>query len=199
MGFTRSFLKSIGLSEEQITAVVEEHNAVVDALKQQRDGYKADAEKLPEVQKQLDELKSGDDYKAKYEEEHNAFEKYKADVKAEAELGNLKEAYRKLLAEENISDKRHDAIIRLTDFGKMKLDKDGNLANADELRKAIRDEWSDYIVTTRTEHEKVATPPKGQASKLTREDIFKRDEHGHYVLTTEERQKAIAENPQAFQ
>lgn len=199
MSFSRSFLKASGLSDEQITAVMEEHNAVVDALKQQRDGYKADAEKLSDVQKQLDDLKGGEDYQAKYDAEHKAFEDYKEQVKAEAELGSKKDAYRKLLAEEKISDKRYDAVIRLTDFGKMKLDKDGNLANADELRKAIRDEWGEYIVTTRTEHENVATPPKGQGNgMLSRDDIFKRDENGRYVHTTEERQKLIAENPQAF-
>ncbi len=199
MSFSRSFLKASGLTDEQITAVMEEHTAVVDALKQQRDGYKADAEKLADVQKQLDDLKGGEDYQAKYEQEHKAFEDYKAGVKAEAQLNDVKAAYRKLLTEEKISDKRLDAVIRLTDFSKMKLNDDGSLANADELRKAIRDEWNEYIVTTRTEHENVATPPVGQGSKLSREDIFKRDEHGRYVLSTEERQKAIAENPQAFQ
>lgn len=199
MAFTRSFLKASGLTDEQITAVMEEHNAVTDALKQQRDGFKADSEKLSEVQKELDDLKGGENYQAKYDQEHKAFEDYKAQVKAEAELASVKEAYRKLLADEKVSDKHMNAVIRLTDFSGMKLDKDGNLAGADELRKNIRDEWSEYITTTRTEHERVATPPTGQGSKLSRDDIFKRDEHGRYLYSTEERQKLIAQNPQAFQ
>ena len=199
MSFTRSFLKASGLTDEQITAVMEEHSAVVEALKQQRDNFKADAEKLPEVQRQLDEMKGGEDYKAKYDGLQKEFDGYKAQVKAEAELNAKKDAYRKMLAEEKVSDKRIGAVLRLTDFDKMKLGADGALADPDKLREAIRTEWADYIVTTRVEHEQVATPPTGQSGgKLTRDDIFKRDEHGRYVHTTEERQKMIQENPQAF-
>ena len=198
MSFTRSFLKSAGLTDDQITAVMDAHADVVEALKQQRDGYKADAEKLPQVQKQLDDL-GGVDYKAKYETLVKTHDDYKAKVKADAERAEVQAAYRKLLADEKISEKRLDAVIRLTDFTGMKLNSDGTLADADKLREGIRNDWSDYIVTEKTLHENVATPPVNQGgSKMTRDDIFKRDEHGRYVLTTEERQKAIAENPQAF-
>lgn len=198
MSFSRSFLKASGLTDEQITAVMEEHNNVVDALKQQRDGYKAEAEKVPALQQELDSLKT-DDFKGKYAQEHKDFEAYKAKVKADADLAATKDAYRKLLLDEKISDKRVDAVLRLTDFSKMKLGADGALEGADELRKGIRDEWGDYIATQRTERENVATPPTGQpGGKLTRADIFQRDDHGRYVHPTEERQKLIAENPQAF-
>lgn len=199
MSFTRSFLKATGLTDEQITAVMDSHAEVVDALKSQRDGYKADAEKLPEVQKQLDALKGAEEYKAKYEKEHDSFEKYKAKILADAESAKVRDAYRKLLTDEKVSEKRLDAVLRLTDFSGMKLAEDGTLEDADKLRKGIRDEWSDYIVTEKTIRENVATPPVNQGGgKITRDDIFKRDEHGRYVLSTEERQKAIAENPQAF-
>lgn len=199
MAFTRTFLKTMSLTDEQISAIMEEHVSVTDALKKQRDEYKADADKLPGIQKQLDELKSGEDYQNKYEAEHKAFEDYKAQVKADAEAARVKDAYRALLKDEKISEKRLDAVMRLTDFSKMKLDKEGNLENADRLRDEIKSEWSDYITSTRTERENVATPPGSTGNaKMTKEDIYKRDEHGRYVLTTEERQKAIAENPQAF-
>lgn len=181
MAFTRKFLETMNLTDAQIGAIMEE------------------ADKLQNVQKQLDDL-GGVDYKAKYESEHKALEDYKAQVRADADLEKKKAAYRKLLTEENISEKRLGAVIRLTDFSGMKLDKDGNLDGADKLRESIKTEWSDYITTTRTEREQVATPPSGAGNaKLTREDIFKRDEHGRYVLSTEERQKAIMKNPQAFQ
>lgn len=199
MSFTRSFLKATGLSDEQIQAVMEEHNLVTEALKQQRDGFKADAEKLPEVQRKLDELKGIEDYKAKFEKEHNAFEKFKADVQAEADLSKVKEAYKSILSDEKISPRWVDPIIRMEDFSSMKLDETGNLADADKLRQMVREKYPEYIATERTEHEKIATPPEVKGSaKLTRDDIFRRDERGHYVLSTEERQKAIAENPQAF-
>lgn len=199
MSFTRSFLKATGLTDEQISAVMDAHSEVVDALKSQRDGYKADAEKLPEIQQQLDALKGAEEYKGKYEKEHESFERYKAKVQADAEAAKVQAAYRKLLTDEKVSEKRLDAVIRLTDFSGMKLKEDGTLEDADKLRKGIRDDWGDYIVTEKTIRENVATPLLNQGGgKMTRDDIFKRDDHGRYVLSTEERQKAIAENPQAF-
>jgi hypothetical protein len=198
MAFTRSFLKALGLSDEQVTAAIDEHVAVTDALKKQRDEYKAQAEKLPELQKQIDAAASGEDYKAKYEEAQKALDDFKAETARKETQAKLEAAYRKLLSEEKISAKRVDAVIRLTDFTGMKLDKDGNLQNADALREQIKTDWSDYITETHERGANVETPPQGKKSAMTREEIFKRDDHGRYVLSTEERQKAIAENPQAF-
>ena len=154
MSFSRAFLKANGLSEDQITSVMDEHTAVVEALKQQRDGYKADADKLATLQANLDAanneintLKSGDDFKAKYEQEHNAYEAYKAEVKKNAEMERLKAAYRKLLVDEKISEKRLDAVIRLTDFSTMSLDEEGNLNDLPALKEAIGKEWGEYKVT----------------------------------------------------
>lgn len=198
MAFTRNFLRSAGLTDEQISAIIEEHTAVTDALKQQRDQYKAEADKLPDIQRQLDEAKSGEDYKAKYDQEHAAYEAYKAQVAKDAEGAKIKSAYRKLLADAGISEKRLDAVMRLVDFSGMKLGKDGKLEDTDKLKDAIKADWGDYITTVEERGVKVATPPEISKKTLTREDIYKRDEHGRYVMSTEERQKAIAENPQAF-
>ena len=57
MALTRNFLKSMGLNDEQISAVIESHAETVDALKEQRDAYKDDAEKLAAVTKERDSLK----------------------------------------------------------------------------------------------------------------------------------------------
>ena len=166
MGFSRSFLKSAGLTDDQISAVMEEHNSVVAALSKQRDDfkadaekYKADADKLPDVQKELDTLKGGEDYKAKYEKEHTDFEAYKTQVAKDAEDAKIRAAYRKLLSEEKISEKRLDSIIKVTDFSGMKLDKDGNLENDKALRESIGKDWADFKVTQRERGPQVNTPP----------------------------------------
>ena len=66
MALTRSMLKGMNLTEEQVGAIIDAHKETVDALKEQRDNYKADAEKLADVQKELDDIKNGEDYEAKY-------------------------------------------------------------------------------------------------------------------------------------
>ena len=191
MGFTRSFLKATGLTDEQITAVMEEHTAVTDALKSQRDGYKEQAEKAADLQKQLDDAKGGEDFKQKYEDEHKAFEDFKKKAADDAEAARVRAAYRSLLVDEKIGAKRIDSIIKVTDFSKMKLGKDGRLENEDELRKSIGDEWSEFK-TTVTERGAVVEKPRQTAKATkTKEEIFA-------IKDTAERQKAIAENHELF-
>ena len=191
MAFTRSFLKSIGLDEEKIQTVIDAHLEVVNTLKEERDKLKQDAATLGDLQEKLKQYEGGEDFKAKYEDEHKAFEDYKADVKAKAELAKVQSAYRKLLAEEKISEKRLDAVCRLTDFSKMKLDKDGNLADIDALRSSIKSDWADYITETTVKGADVETPPKVAKATMTKDEIMK-------IQDTAARQKAIAENHELF-
>lgn len=84
MALTRTLLKGLGLTEEQVGTIIEAHSETVNGLKEDIERYKTDAEKLPGVQRELDELKAnGDDgYKARYEAEKAAFEAYKGDISA---------------------------------------------------------------------------------------------------------------------
>ena len=68
MALTRKGLKAMGLTDEQVDSVIELHTETIDGLTTQRDEYKVAADKLPGVQKELDELKAADGgYKKKYE------------------------------------------------------------------------------------------------------------------------------------
>ena len=192
MAFTRSFLKATGLTDEQISAVMEEHVAVTNGLKQERDNYKADADKLPDLQKKLQDAEANEDYKKKYESEHSAFEDFKTKTAEDAKAAEVRAAYRKLLVEEKIGENKLDKIIKVTDFSGMKLDKDGKLENESDLRKSIGEEWGEFRTTVSTKGAKVSTPPAGGGNKLTKEDILK-------IEDTAERQKAIAENLELFQ
>ncbi len=95
MALTRKALKAMGLTDEQVDSVVEMHTETVDAIKEQRDGYKADADKLAEAQAELEALKKND-YKKKYDDEHAAFESYKSD-QSKKETRAAKSAAKKVL------------------------------------------------------------------------------------------------------
>lgn len=191
MAFTRSFLKTMGLTEEQVQAVVDAHLEVVNSLKQERDTLKEQADKVPELQKALDGFKNGEDYKAKYEKEHGDFEEYKAKVTKAEQTAKVKAAYRKLLSDQNIPEKRLDAIIRLTDFEGIKLDKEGKLTEEDKLVNAIKRDWGEYITETHERGAKVDTPLSTGKGTKTKEEIMA-------IKDTGERQKAIAENHELF-
>lgn len=78
MALTRAFLKSMTLTDEQVSAIIEEHSATVTGLKNEISKYKEDAEKVPDLQKKLKDYEK-DDWKGKYEKEHAGFESYKAE------------------------------------------------------------------------------------------------------------------------
>ena len=74
----------------------------------------------------------------------------------------------------------------------MELDKDGAVKNADEVTKAIKTEWADFIQTTQTVGANTATPPANNGSVLkTREEIYARDASGRFVMDASQRQEAL--------
>ena len=194
MALTRSFLKGMGLTDEQISSIIEAHTDVTDGLKNQIAQYKADAEKLTDVQRELDGLKAqnGDDWKTKYEAEHTAFDTFKADVAKKEEHGAKEAAFRALLKEAGIADKRMDTVVKVSDIDGIKLNKDGKIADADKLRDSLTKEWPDFITGSKEEGANTPNPPANVGGQtMTKADIFK-------IKDAAERQKAIAENINLF-
>ncbi len=197
MALTRKSLKAMGLTDEQVESIIEMHTETIDGLKADVSKYKTDAEKLADVQKELNELKSkGDDgYKEKYEKEHKAFEDFKTEQTNKENRAAKEKAYRELLVATGISEKRVDSILKVSDLEKVELE-DGKIKGADELTNNIKTEWADFIVSTQIEGAKTYNPPANMDGKpLTKADLYKKDERGRYVMSTAERQKALAENP----
>lgn len=195
MALTRKLLKGLGLTDEQIETIIDAHTETVDGLKDERDKYKADAEKLPDVQKELDGLKaSGGDWEQKYNDEKKAHEDYRAEISAKETKAAKVAAFRKLLADANISDKRIETVIKASEsvIDGMKLDKDGNPEKVDELTENIKSEWSDFISSSSTKGATVNHPPANNGGgKKTKEEILA-------IKDASERQTAIAENHELF-
>ena len=196
---TRKMLKGMSLTDEQIDTIIEAHTEVTDALKKERDRYKEDAEKLPEVQKELEKYSGGDSFEEKYKALKKEYDDYKSEQTAKEEKTAKEEAYRGMLREAGVSEKRLAAVLRVADLSGIKLEKDGTIKDKDSLIQSVKTEWSDFIEAKSTKGANTQTPPANNGAKMTRADIFKRDDKGRYVLSAQERQKAIAENPSAFQ
>lgn len=181
MALTKAGLKEIlskaGVPAENIAETVESildgHVTSINALREEIATYKADAEKLPSVQKELDTLKStnNDEWETKYKAEHESFEQYKLEVAAEKELNTKKQLYTQLLKEQNVDEKRFGSILKVTDFNTITV-KDGKLADTDKLVEAIKSDWSGFIVSQRTDGAPVDTPPGGSGA-VTKADFEK--------------------------
>lgn len=189
MALTRKYLKSMGLTEEQVESIIDAHTETLEGLKNKADQYEADAKKLKDVEKELGELKQGggEDYKKLWEDEKTAHSKTKSDYEAKETAAKVREAYRAVLKEVGVADKYMATALKATDFSDMKLDKDGKLEGADALKESAKTEWSDFIPTIVTKGADVPTPPSNTGGKMTKEDIAK-------IKDTVTRQAAMAEN-----
>lgn len=115
--FTRAEIRNIlgdACTEEIENRLVALHLGVVDPLKDDLAKYKADAEKLLGVQKQLDDLKATGDggYKEKYEKEHSAFEAFKTDITAKESKAAKEKAVRAYFESKNITGANLDLAMR---------------------------------------------------------------------------------------
>ena len=115
--FTRAEIRNIlgdACTEEIENRLVALHLGVVDPLKDDLTKYKADAEKLPSVQKQLDDLKAAGDggYKEKYEKEHSAFETFKTNITAKESKAAKEKAVRAYFESKNNTGANLDLAMR---------------------------------------------------------------------------------------
>lgn len=150
MAVTRKLLKGMGLTEEQVDTIIEAHTETVTGLQADINRYKAEAEKLPGVQKQLSDLEAAKDggYKEKYEKEHKDFEDFKTAQSAKETRTAKETAYRAVLTGIGLKGKKlQDTILASVDFESVKLGKDGKITDAASLEATLKADWADYIDT----------------------------------------------------
>ena len=196
MALTRKFLSALGIEAEKIDEIIGAHTDTIEGLKDELAKVKADAAKLPEVQKELDDLKAkpDDGWKDKYDAARKELAEYKDSVAKEKALAAKKAAYQELCKDAGLSENGVTKAVKYADLDSVELDDAGKIKNGKSLIKIIRAEWPEHIVKDSTSGAKTATPPGGGSAGLkSREEIYKKDEHGRFVLDAAQRQQALSE------
>lgn len=195
---SRKFLAGIGIEEDKVELIIEKHSEVVNEIKTERDEFKEKAEKLPAVEKELADLKKATDdgkenaYKVKYEALKEDFETYKKDIESKATHSKKEQAYKKLLEDAGVSEKRIAAVLRVSDVDGIEFDEEGKIKDEAKILSGIKEEWSDFIGTTSTKGAATATPPASTGkTTMTKEEIRK-------IADPIARQKAMMENASLF-
>lgn len=196
MALTRKLLKGMGLTDEQVDTIIEAHTDTVDGLKADVTRYKADAEKLPDVQKQLDDLKAAGDggYKAKYEKEHSAFEAFKSDITAKESKAAKEKAVRAYFESKNITGANLDLAMRGCGEEMAALEMDGEkIKDTKSLDALVDGTYKGLVSTTQTKGANPATPPANTGgSAMTKDQIMQ-------IKDRAERRAAIAANINLFE
>lgn len=200
----KALLSENGMPVENLDKVTEEicgrHTADLDAIKEQRDSFKAEAEKKDSIQKELDDFKAqveadaksreGKDYDALKEE----FDNYKHEQEAKAVRSAKESALKELLSDMKMSDKGEKQVLKWMGVDGFELDDSGKIKDASTLRKAIKEDWGDYIQTENAKGAETSNPPgngSNAGTAKTKAEIMK-------IKNAKERQQAIADNPEAF-
>jgi predicted nuclease with TOPRIM domain len=195
MAFTRKFLSALGIEADKVDEIIAAHTEVTDALKEERDKYKANAERLPDIEKQLAEMQKkmdGDDpFKDKYEALQKEYEDYKAEVNNKETTAKKESAFRHVLKDIGIPDKRIDSVIKVSDINGIELTEEG-IKDEETLKAKLKEEWTDFIATKSTEGVPSANPPSNTGkTTMTKEQI-------RAISDPVARQKAMMENSSLF-
>ncbi len=194
--FTRAEIRNIlgeACTEEIENRLVALHLGVVDPLKDDLTKYKADAEKLPGVQKELDDLKAAGDggYKEKYEEEHSAFEAFKTDITAKESKAAKEKAVRAYFESKNITGANLDLAMRGCGEEMAALELDGDKIKDTKSLDALVDGTYKGLVSKQTVRLDTGARFNGGGKPMTKDDIME-------IKDRAERRAAIAANMDLF-
>lgn len=202
-GISRKFLTALGIEDDKADEIMTAYSDAISEVKAERDELKSEKQTLKDVKANFEKLKKDYDelkdsmengkspYKVKYEAIKEEFEAYKAEQEKAKSHATKAEAFKALLKEIGVADKRIDAVLRVSDIDNLEMDGD-SIKDADKVKKAAAEEWADFIETTTTKGAETPKPPANNGgSKMTKEEIFK-------IKDATERQQAIADNHELF-
>lgn len=198
MALTRRALKAMGIEDEKIDEIINMHTETVEGLKAEVTKYKADAEVLPKVQRELDALKAAGDggLQDKYDKVKKEFDDYKAEVTAKEAKAAKERAVRAYYEGKGITGKSLDIAIRGSgaEIDAVELDGD-KIKDTSTLDELVNGTFSGLVSTTTIRGAETAAPPGNTGGgSITKADIYKKDDHGRYIMSAAERQKALMEN-----
>lgn len=181
MSLTRKMLKAMGIEDEKIDQIIEAHTETVDGLKAEAEKAKStsqtDAAKIAELQKKLEdaeatalEKEGKNPWKVKFDALKEEFEGYKTEEQKKATKAAKETAFRALLKETGVADKRIAAVVKVSDIEGIELDEGGKIKDADKIKDNIKSEWADFITTESTKGAETATPPQNNGAPENDDD-----------------------------
>lgn len=188
MALTRKMLAAMDISDDKIEQIIAAHKDTIsgltderDKLIEERDKLKTENTRLANVEKDLvkaqAKLDDAADSAQKLTDLQKQFDEYKADIDAKAKAASKTAAYKALLREAGISEKRIEAVLKVSDISKIELDADGKIKDSKTVVDGIKSEWADFIVTEGKQGAQTPTPPANDGGvdydKMSDSDYYK--------------------------
>lgn len=193
MAFTREFIRKTA-KECGVEIPKEFENALVDEHLSARDTYaEAQVKEALENNKPAEQpkVKDTDEYKKLKKE----FDDYKAEISGKEAKAAKERAARAFFEGKGITGKSLDIAMRGSgaEIDALELD-GGKIKDTAALDALVKDTYSSLVSTTTVRGAQTSTPPANSGKTMTKADIYKKDDHGRYIMSASERQKALIEN-----
>lgn len=193
MALTRKLLQSMGLTDEQVSAIIENHSETVEGLKAERDQHKAAAEaaqnaarERDDLRKQVEELQASGGDAAKVRAD---FDAYRQQVETEKANAVKTAAVRKTLKDSGVAREEFlELLLGKVDLAKVELDGDA-VRDAAGLVDPLKTAYAGCFASVSEQGTTPQNPPSGgaPAGRMTKEQIAK-------IENKDERRAAIAAN-----
>lgn len=193
MGFTREFVRKtakecgVELPKEFENALMDEHIAARDSYAEAQVKEALENNKPAEQPK----VRDTDEYKKLKKE----FDDYKAEISGKEAKAAKERAARAFFEGKGITGKSLDIAMRGSGAEIDALELDGDkIKDTAALDALVKDTYSGLVSTTSVRGAQTSTPPASSGKTMTKADIYKKDDHGRYIMSASERQKALIEN-----
>lgn len=197
MALTRKLLKSLGLSEEAVEAVIDAHSETVNGLQSRIATLEQQVTTIPDITRERDDLKQKVEASAaggdKVAEVQAAFDAYKAEVEGE-KTRTAKRGALDALLRDKVGVARDEARQLILDAMKLddyELDETGAIKDADAHVQQLGTKYAAFVAKTDQQGTGRITPPTGGNSTMTKDEIMQ-------IRNPAERQAKIAENITLF-
>ena len=193
MAFSKNLIRSLfpDATNEQIQSIIEAHMESVTALQGERDRYKTEADKVADIQKELNDLKQNSISKEEHQKTLDEFDAYKNQQIAEKNKTQRTDAFKQMLIDAGVKDKFLEMLIE--NNGKtidaITFGEDGKVADAEKLTESIKERFSDFIGVVGNQGAPNPTPPGSNGMDA---DKFK-------ALPVHEQMKYANQHPEAVE
>ena len=177
MSLTRKLLKGMGLTDEQVDTIIEAHTDTVDGLKEQVKTYREAAEKLPNVQKELDDLKAAGDggFKEKFEKEHSDFENFKKTIQEKETKAAKESAAKAFFESKGITGNSLEIAMRGSSAEIAAIELDGEkIKDSSALDALVNGTFKALVSTTTTKGANIPNPPVTTPNKAYSADDIRK-------------------------
>ena len=193
MSLSREFLEAMGLTKEQVSAIVKGNSDSLSGLTTENKNLRDENARLKEIEKEFNNLKAANSGKEDLQKSYDAlkaeYEQYKSDITAKETRAAKETALKAYFEKNNIVGKNQAIAMRgiKSELDGIELDEKGNIKDTASLDELVKGDYAGLISTTKTEGAHTSTPPANTGgSAKTREEIIQ-------IKDTEERQAAWAE------